>query len=324
MAKTLLLIHGHGPKPPEEPLAAIWIEALRCGLQRDCPEHLASFDAADKRLIYFGDLNNTVHAATNSGYDPVLDIADRKNALTRLVELRKPKKFNRYNYEQLPGKSAIPELVADLGAPLLGKLGVAPRVISRVLPELAAYWDSSSDYYRQSSGRAHAVLREQLSSGHSIALIAHGIGAVIAYDALWHLSHAAAAPEVACNAKIDRFLTLGAPLGDNTVRQQLAGSGEAPAERYPRNVLNWYNVAAEDDYLCHDKTLRDDFEAMLKQRLVSLIDDFRIYNLSMRYGRSNPHSSVGYLVHPRVTRLLSDWLLSDTPAADAAGGGADR
>jgi hypothetical protein len=50
---------------------------------------------------------------------------------------------------------------------------------------------------------------------------------------------------------------------------------------------------------------------MLSLRLVSSIRDYRIYNLAVRYGRSNPHSSMGYLVHPRVAKIVADWLRHD-------------
>jgi len=50
---------------------------------------------------------------------------------------------------------------------------------------------------------------------------------------------------------------------------------------------------------------------MMEQRLVSAVHDYRIYNLAVRYGKSNPHSSVGYYIHPRVTKIVVDWLQSD-------------
>ena len=79
----------------------------------------------------------------------------------------------------------------------------------------------------------------------------------------------------------------------------------------PTNVLSWHNVAAEDDYTCHDNTLCNDFKAMLKQKHVSCIRDYQVYNLAVRYGKSNPHSSVGYYIHPRVSLIISDWLTRD-------------
>jgi len=78
--------------------------------------------------------------------------------------------------------------------------------------------------------------------------------------------------------------------------------------KFPVNVISWHNVAAEDDYTCHDNTLADDFKLMLQQRVVSVVHDYRIFNLAVRYGRSNPHSSIGYYIHPRVSKILADWL----------------
>jgi hypothetical protein len=101
---------------------------------------------------------------------------------------------------------------------------------------------------------------------------------------------------------------LGAPLGDSMVRQQLLGANRKGRPRFPTNVLAWHNVSADDDYISHDNTVADDFKAMLKQRQVSSIRDYRIYNLAIRYGRSNPHSAIGYLIHPRITKILTDWL----------------
>ena len=48
---------------------------------------------------------------------------------------------------------------------------------------------------------------------------------------------------------------------------------------------------------------------VLDQRLASRIQDYTIFNLTVRYGRSNPHSSMGFLVHPRFGKVVGDWLL---------------
>jgi hypothetical protein len=66
--------------------------------------------------------------------------------------------------------------------------------------------------------------------------------------------------------------------------------------------------------MCHDNTLADDYKAMLKQRQVSSIRDYRIYNLAIRYGKSNPHCSIGYLMHPRIAQIVADWI-GQRPAA---------
>ena len=307
MTRTLIYVHGHRHKPPVDALKAIWDAALRAGVERDHADKLAAFDAAGKHLVYFGDLNNALLAGKGGEYDAQLDVADRHNAIKRLRGYAKPKKFNRYNYEKMPGKSALREILADIGAPLLATSLMAPMV-RRIMPELAAYWDAASDYYRETSRRTLSVLTEVLARNESVMIIAHGFGGVVVYDALWNLSQGTGDLAPLRDRKIERLLTLGTPLGTDAIRRKLAGASEPIADRYPRNILNWYNVAAEDDFICHDKTVADDFHAMLEQHVISLIEDYRIYNLSIRYGKSNPHSTVGYLIHPRVAKLLADWL----------------
>ena len=44
------------------------------------------------------------------------------------------------------------------------------------------------------------------------------------------------------------------------------------------------------------------------ERMVSAVHDYMIYNLTVRYGRSNPHSSIGYFIHPRIAKIIVDWL----------------
>jgi hypothetical protein len=70
------------------------------------------------------------------------------------------------------------------------------------------------------------------------------------------------------------------------------------------------NVAAEDDYISHDEKVKNDYRDMYRKtpHLIQSIEDIPIYNLSVREGTSNPHSSAGYLVHPRVAAVIAAWL----------------
>ncbi len=47
---------------------------------------------------------------------------------------------------------------------------------------------------------------------------------------------------------------------------------------------------------------------MLDARLASRINDYTIFNLTVRYGKSNPHNALGFLVHPRFGKIVGDWL----------------
>lgn len=312
--RELLFVHGRDFKPPAEDLLDVCIAATAAGIERDCPEWLDAFHAAGKTLAYYGDIGNEYLASLGRHYDPAVDLGDRRNALAALRGLSKPKQFGVSRYDRLPGKTAAAEFAADIAAPVLGALGLSGAVIARVAADLHQYWNEDSDFGARVRGRVRAAITDAMRGGRRLMILSHGTGSVATWDVLWQLSHHPDyAPEFS-GCKIEQWLTLGAPLGDASVRRRLLGAKSRGRGRFPTNVLSWHNVSAEDDYMCHDNTLGDDFRDMLKQRQVSCIRDYRIYNLAVRYGKSNPHSSVGYLVHPRVSKLVADWLRQ----ADAA------
>lgn len=306
--RQLIYVHGRDFKPPPEDLLDIVVAAISAGMERDCPDQLPAFHAIGKNLGYFGDLTNALLMSKGEHYDPLLDAGDRRNALTELRSLEKAKYFNVSRYDRLPGKTAVNEFTADIAAPILATLGLAGAVISKVAADLNEYWNDDSDFGSRIRERIRTPIMAALEQKQNVLLVSHGTGSIPTYDVLWQLSHH---PDYAgrfADRKIDRWLTMGSPLGDTTVRRHLFGAGNRGRGAYPTNIMAWHNVSAEDDYCCHDNTLADDFREMLKLRLVSAIRDYRIYNLAVRYGKSNPHSSVGYLVHPRVARIVADWL----------------
>ena len=307
-AKTLILIHGRGFKPARADLEAMWLQALRCGLARDAAEALPGFDSCRREFVYYGDEINAVLASEGRRYDASLDLADLENTLAALAMLSKSRQFRREHYERLPGKTAVKEFLADIGAPALSAIGLKERVLARFIPELADYWLGSNSRVRPAVARLCDAVGNAFERGDDVLLISHCIGCVIAYDALWSLSRGGYRDGRCAAGKVTTWLTIGAPLGDESVKRRLEGAGADGAARYPNNILSWVNVAAEDDYVCHDDRLADDYADMLEQRLVSRIEDVRIYNLAVRYGRSNPHNAFGYLTHPRISRAIARWL----------------
>jgi hypothetical protein len=307
--KTLILIHGRGFKPARSDLEALWIQALRTGLGRDATQALPAFDRCRCEFVYYGDEINAVLAATGRRYDAALDLADLKNTLAALAALSKPRQFRREHYERLPGKTALKEFLADIGAPALSAIGLKERALVRFIPELADYWHASESRLRPVTARLCDVVGDAMQRGDDIVLVSHCIGSVIAYDALWALCRGGHRGGACADGKVTAWLTLGAPLGDESVKARLHGASAEPSARHPNNVLAWLNFAAEDDYICHDDRLADDYAGMLDGRLVSRLDDARIYNLAVRYGRSNPHNALGYLAHPRVGRAVAQWLV---------------
>jgi hypothetical protein len=309
--RSIVIVHGGDFKPSGRDLLELIDSALGAGVERDFPDVLPAYRALTKELAYYGDLTNALLMEKGKTYDEQLDIGDRRNALHLLRQIDRRKKFSVQRYDNLPGKSAIAEFTAGIVGPVSGAVGLGAALITRVSRELGAYWNARSDFALQVRRRVRETLCPALDRGEKVMLISHGVGCVFAYDVLWQLSHDPEFLERYAKKKIDFWMTLGAPLGDNTVRRKLLGAMDKAGNRYPGNILSWHNVSAEDDYCCHDNTLANDFKAMLSNRLVSCIRDYQIYNLAVRYGKSNPHSSVGYYIHPRVTQLIVDWLKQD-------------
>ena len=306
--RSLLLVHGRDFKPGRDTYLDLSMAAFCAGIERDFPDLLGGFDAVRKDIVWYGDLSEKILQGHGKKYDVDLDIGDRRNALNALREIKERKRFGIRQYDRLPGKSAIPEFLADVSAPVLGSVGLAMPLLGSVAKDFAANFDTKLGFADAVRERMRTKLCELMDRGDRIMLITHGTGSVVAYDVLWQLSRDPAFNEQYGSKKVELWLTLGSPLGDRNVQKRLLGATEKSENRFPANVVSWHNAAAEDDYTCHDNSLADDFKKMLEQRLVSAVRDYRVFNLAVRYGKSNPHSSIGYYIHPRTAKIISDWL----------------
>ena len=302
MSARLILIHGRGTQPDAEALKTEWLRCLEHGLARD---HGESLETVSVDLVYYGDICEKLDP-DQAKFDPVLDRADRANALDSLLALRS-KEFRRARYEAVPGQSPLKEFLSDLGVPLSRALGLANKRLAHFYPELTAYWQDE-DLARDLRARMSKPLSSALQNDEHVLVISHCTGTVLAYDAFWDVSQTVSSAE----QRIYGWITLGSPLADDDVRRRLGGQPSG----FPNLLINWFNLAAEDDPVCHDETVANDFKDMLTERHISRIQDFHIYNLTERYGRSDPHDALGYLCHPRTAALLHDWL-SASPGTSA-------
>lgn len=106
---------------------------------------------------------------------------------------------------------------------------------------------------------------------------------------------------------MSRWITLGNPLGEPGVRDNLYDAADADDGRYPNHIVDrWINVAAHDDFVAHDEDIANDFKAMTDRRLIGSIDDRRIYNFWVGTAGSNPHKFYGYLDHPDVAKDIAN------------------
>ena len=296
--RILICIHGSGPKPAEAVLKQYWLDTIKQGLQRTHPDQIDDLLNCEYHFIHYAHHLSHLH----TDYDEALDITQRQQVLEKLAELEKPKDFRRRYYDQLPGKSPLQEFAMDAAA-LLGLTGMVWR---KVMPELDAYWQDDNGWATSVRQQLIDLLEDHLQQDHSICLVSHCLGSVISYDALRSLD---------TEKRVTTWLTLGAPLGDHNVKRKLLNNGK---QSHLRSILSWRNISAEDDYVSHDKTIADDYQVMLKNRMVADISDHTIYNMSVRYGSSNPHHSAGYLTHPRVARFIGDWLGGSETNPDSA------
>ena len=312
--RSILFVHGSDFKPPAEVFLDEASTALRSGVERDFPDNVELLDSVDLELAYYGDIGNELLRAHGKHYDEQLDIGDRRNALETLRKIPQRKRFGLRQYDSLRGKSAIPEAIADVASPLLGALGLITPLVSMVAKDFAIYLRGNTEFTEQVRERVRSKLCDMLNRGDQLLLMTHGTGCFIAYDVLWQLSHDERFNADYSGAKVDLWMTLGSPISDDKLRKRLLGARRSGKARYPTNVITWQNISAEDDYVCHDKTVADDLKKMMREHVISSINDHRIYNHTMRYGKSNPHCSLGYFIHPRVAKIVVDWLQASNGA----------
>lgn len=147
-----------------------------------------------------------------------------------------------------------------------------------------------------------SAIRETNRSGRPVLLIAHSMGSVIAYDALWQMAW-----EEQSESRIDLFLTTGSPLGQNIVQRHLFGVTEPRERRYPDNIRSWVNIAAVGELTAIDRIMKNDFAEMLAMGLVESIEDLDSFNFYHMHGALNVHVEYGYLINEVTARVISDW-----------------
>ena len=309
MAKVIFFVHGRSFKPPKPKLKKLWFDAVEAGLNRDCPpSKLAAFRRVKKEFVYYGGISNRFlkvaeKKPANFNTD---DSASRRITLNQLKAYTAAQ-FNKRTYNKLPGKSFAGEALADLFGGLAAFFRVSDPLIEAIAPDMREYWNFQSQFGSDVRETLSTPLARALRNRHKVLLLSHSLGTMIAYDTLWKFSHYSEYRDIR-HKKVDLLVTLGSPLGDETVKRNLKGAKASGSRRYPSNIRRWVNVAAEDDYVAHDERVRNDYKAMLKRGLVQSIEDRRIYNLAVRDGKSNPHHGAGYLIHPKVTELIANWI----------------
>lgn len=196
---------------------------------------------------------------------------------------------------------------------LLGDL--LPLLIPHIANErLELHLRDLRRYARNRNGIAEHVrqmlktlLRAAAEARRPVLLLAHSMGSVIAYDALWQMSHSDGD-----KLRIDLLLTMGSPLGQRYIQRRLQGHRESGSRRYPGNIRRWINLTAVGDLTAIDPVLSDDFAAMIDLGLVDGIDDRELHNYFRLAGKLNVHAEYGYLVNAETAKIVTEWWQSVT------------
>lgn len=179
---------------------------------------------------------------------------------------------------------------------------IASEEIEVHLRDYFRYVNDTHGIAEDAREKLKSALRQAAAERRPVLLLAHSMGSVIAFDALWQLSH-----RENSDAHVDLLLTSGSPLGQKIVQRHLLGKGERGAARYPRNIGSWVNIAAFGELTAIDRTLGNDYAAMTRLGLVREIRDLEVFNYYHMHGVLNVHAEYGYLVNEASARCVSEW-----------------
>ena len=294
--RHIIFVPGKNPKPAEEQHRNLLWRTLLEGVKRYAPdvaselsEHKRNFKITAWNYAYY-------HKIKDVSRDlPWIDALLNQHGATE----KDIKEANSTHYKVLRIFYSIVDYFPFL-------LRIISGVLKSTAKEIKRYFQNENDIACHIRELLKDQLRPILKKNEKIFLIGHSLGSVIAYDALWELSH-----NENISAKVDMFLTIGSPLGMNYVQRRLNGHQYEGKNKYPLNIKHWVNISAEGDITALDKIFSDDFSEMKELNLVESIEDHceGIYNFFRNEEGLNCHRSYGYLVNPAVGKVIADWWL---------------
>jgi hypothetical protein len=299
--KIIIGIHGLGNKPDQNTLSDWWRISILEGLNKK----EKSQPQFDFELVYWAHL---LHSASLS-----TAISDKNDPL--YIEDPYAPAINNGNNEKAGSiRKKVIDLIGDqLEHIFLNKdltinfSSVNDFVIRHFFKDLAVYYNTHHDQQQTTDLQKKTEIRAELAETlrrhrkRQILLIAHSMGAIIAYDVLMQL------PEI----KVDTFITIGCPLGLPIIRSKIAAEHFKSDDhrshlQTPEAVTGfWYNFADLRDKIALYYRLADDFKP--NSRGIQVQDQVVINDY--RYGsEKNPHKSYGYLRTSEIAAVIDSFL----------------
>ncbi|MBU2712910.1 hypothetical protein [Zooshikella harenae] len=322
MGKRIIVVHGRAAKPKQNEKYRLVYKALSHGLSRYSDEvaQMVISKVVPIELVYFGDVTNALIWASHqrpqkkivtdflTQWDYSYEQNGRYDAAMESLFDIKQQSSDAYSHLkfQLNHFSSASDSIGFISH-IVNLLGVNDEIINSIMPDLGAYFK-----YRIIGSliryRLQELLVPALHKGDDICIISHSLGCVVAYDVLWKLSRMSEYNALH-DKKINLFITVGSPLGEPAVAKQLYDVHEPEDGRYPRNISEWHNFSAADDFVSRDIRHADCFYPMYQRQLVDLIQDHIVYNFWVGEHGLNPHKFYGYLDNLSVTRIIAEWLM---------------
>jgi len=292
--KKIIYVPGKNPKPPPSQHREQLFRCLLQGVQRIDPAIADDIAATD---------SFTLVAWNRHFYDAVIDIEQITPWVDRLLAQQTFPESDIAAVRSI--KYRLARLLYQLGDHLHWLIPLIPdKRIKASIQETERYFSNHNDIACKIRGLQKQPLREAAENDDKVLLIGHSMGSIIAYDSLWELHHLENLEDC-----VDTLLTIGSPLGMHYVQQHLSGLNNQQVPSYPGNLRQWINVSARGDLVALDRSLADDFRAMIDHQQIESITDWRedIFNHYRDSKGLNVHKSYGYLINPVVSKTIADW-----------------
>lgn len=292
MPRAVVFVPGKRPKPPPPIHRDYLWRCARQGVARSDPGALAAFEASRFVVAAWTFLYYQQHQPLAPDVPWIERLLDAPEATPQ--DKREARRWSRW----------LTRLLYSLGDRAHWALPWLPEPgIQGMIQDTRRYFDNTGAIAARVRGVVKAELLKALDVSGSVCLVGHSMGSVIAYEALWELTH-----EDGREVPVDLFVTLGSPLAMSYVQRRLLGVGDGSG-RYPAGIRKWVNVSAVGDLVSVNERLADSFAPMLSQGLVDSIEDHHgdVYTAFRNDSGLNPHRSYGYLVHPRVGETFARW-----------------
>lgn len=317
---TIVFVHGLAAKPPMTDLHRLWKKAFIENIRID------SISLA-KELEANPDIFKSAYWA-NAIPNHIEDTADYVSGLNKdvnkVIGIRRRLKNQMHIKKDGWAKANIKKFGLSIVDALGSALTIKDNVIEKYMREVRLYRNDQfiAEQIRQP---LEDILTKAWDKNHKVVIISHSMGTFISYDVLWKFSHRSEEKYTQYkNNKVDYFITMGSPLGDDKLRdfmliERWKNSAESTnleeqQRLYPLNIKKWHNFSAYGDVVCHDSTLKDDFFDGMKKyvkdyRSDALRDYTKLYNpFENTEGNKNPHKSYGYLIQPKLSQKFKEFM----------------